>query len=218
LAVGAALALALPTGAAADPPGAAEQPYAFEARAAGFDRSLDPDLGSPLAARDRAVEIRWVARELPTLAAYRLTVAVDGSDLPLARWTIVPGTGRAIDTDGLRAYRMGLPLRAQPGLAVHASLEAVRSDGRLELLARLDDMPWERRGADCNASPASPRLDSGAAEEGVGLVRSAACLPASAPAASLIPVAGPDAERPAAGSRAPCLDLRERGPPPRADL
>jgi len=113
--------LALATAVDASPKGPPQDsPYSLQALAY---RSLEPDRASLLPARDRAVEIRWVARELPDLSAYQLTVEIEGSALSgtVARWIIEPGTGWPLDSKGRRAYRLGLPLRAEPGLAIHAA-------------------------------------------------------------------------------------------------
>ena len=210
--------LALAAVADASPKGPPQDsPYSLQTLAY---RSLEPDRASLLPARDRAVEIRWVAREFPDLSAYQLTVEIEGSALSgtVARWIIEPGTGWPLDTEGRRAYRLGLPLRAEPGLAIHAALESVRADGRRQLLARLDDNPWERRGEACTARPAGPRVGPGRDDEGSGLASSPACLPESALRGDLAPSARPDAGSAAAASHRACRDLRDRGPPLPTDL
>jgi len=194
--------------------------YSFEASAAaGLDRSLEYEPLIPFLTRDRPMEIRWMARERPGLHGYRLTVVIEGGALTgtVAHWTIDAGTGRSLDMEGRRAYRMRLPLRIEPGLQVHAALEAVRSDGERRLLAQQDATPGQRRGERRMTLPAGPRLTSNRADDAWGLVGPAACLSESAPRGWLASSSAPGPEAGTPSRRRACQALRDRGPPLRAD-
>lgn len=122
--------------------------YAFEAFRAGPGSHLPDELRAPglspaLTYGTHAVEFSWVGREHFDLRGYRLTATVEGGPLSglAARWTIAPGSGRALGAGGRRAYRVHLPIPADGRLHVRAVLEALGSGGAPVPLAEHDAVP-----------------------------------------------------------------------------
>jgi hypothetical protein len=180
---------------------------------AGYVHSLKPDPLPPFLLDGRAVEISWLAQESLGLREYRLTAIVESGALAgtVGRWRIESGTGEPLAGGRIRAYRVRLPLLIEPGLHVHAALEAVRSDGERRLLAQKSANP--RRGGRVTP-PAGPRLTSGRGDDAPGLVPSTACSPSqSAVRARVVASSGPRPETDAPCRRRPCQRLRDRGPP-----
>lgn len=183
----------------------------------GYEPSLKSDPLPPLLVDGRAVEISWLAQEGLGLREYRLTTVVENGALAgtVGRWRIESGTGEPLDGGRIRAYRVRLPLLIEPGLQVHAALEAVRSNGERRLLAQRNANP--RRGGRVTP-PAGSRLASGREDDALGLVRSAACSPSQSAACARVAASpGPRAEPDTPSRRRACQRLRDRGPPLVAD-
>jgi hypothetical protein len=129
------------------------------------------------------VEFTWVGREQFNLRGYRLTATVEGGPLSglAARWTVTPGSGRALGVAGQRAYRVHLPIPTDGRPHVRAVLEALGAGGAPVLLAEHDAVP--------QPDPDSQTFEAGQAHVAAGSAGQAAWVGArSAPALAALHV------------------------------